>query len=609
MATEELYKVTLIGLQKDKEEVLNFLQEKGFMHLDAFEDVENLHGLDRDRPSKRMEEVVSRLLELEWMDEHLRNYATAPLPEFPGRSVKEALKDADALKGKVHKKLSSAVEAYNANQDEITTVDSRLSVLEKIPFDLPQGFSSPRKGDFSLTHLFREPETDEPVDVRSMFKCDVSILRDHGWVLVQGLPEDSSVIEQAAHDHGLQSVAVDELETDLRKLVKEMKKRKDALAKENTRAVRDLKTLAKKHYADIVRLKHELSVFHDRHEAAGNFLRTEQTFVLSGYIPAGESSTLRTIHKRAKVHVLMEGVSKGPSKLRNLPYVRSYEFVTKMFGVPEYGRVDPTLYISVFLPLFFGFMFADVGYGILLALSSWYLLSKATSRLPILKNSGIVLMTCSATTVLFGFLFGSFFGDLIPLEPWLFDAFINSKWILVSSLAIGLVHINLGILTGMYERARAADLKGILYEYVSLLALQAGGAMLFLGYWQPGWILMGIAVTLLILKSGLMGLMDTTGFLGTWFSYARLLALSLATGGIALGVNIIAGQLNDVGLLGPLLFIIFAVLGHLFNFVLNVLGSAIHSVRLHYIEFFSQWYEGQGVSFNAFTTERVKETI
>ena len=103
----------------------------------------------------------------------------------------------------------------------------------------------------------------------------------------------------------------------------------------------------------------------------------------------------------------------------------------------------------------------------------------------------------------------------------------------------------------------------------------------------------------------LLGAMDITGFLGNVLSYARLLALCLATGGLAMAVNIMAKLLGDaVPVVGIVIAIVMLVFGHAFNFVMNGLGSFIHSLRLHYVEFFGQYYEGGGKRFSPFKAKR-----
>ena len=185
--------------------------------------------------------------------------------------------------------------------------------------------------------------------------------------------------------------------------------------------------------------------------------------------------------------------------------------------------------------------------------------------------------------------------------------------ILIIGLVLGLIHINIGIGIAIYENIKKGKLKEIFLENISILLLQIGAMLLLVSTssltFNIGIAFLIISVVALIIKSGVMGLMDITGFMGTWFSYARLLALSLATGGIALGINIIAQQLSAVRILGPVLFIFLVIFGHLFNFALNVLGSSVHSVRLHYIEFFSQFYAAGGEPFVEYTSEKKVDTF
>jgi V/A-type H+-transporting ATPase subunit I len=280
-----------------------------------------------------------------------------------------------------------------------------------------------------------------------------------------------------------------------------------------------------------------------------------------------------------------------------------------MFGYPPYRGIDPTIFVSIFLPLFFGFMFSDVGYGILLLFVSLLLLVKATPRKKIVYDSGFVLLICSLSTILFGIFFGSFFGNLFGFSPLLFDPFKNAKTVLITALVLGLLHLNVGILLSILSNLEKKDYRAIITGNLSIVFLELGVALLFLESTALGILALLMSGILFIANTGIMGLMDITGFVGTWFSYARLLALSLATGGIALGINIMAEQLNHIALLGPILFILLLIFGHLFNFAMNVLGSSIHSVRLHYIEFFSQFYEGGGTPFTPYTTKKTKDTL
>jgi len=94
-----------------------------------------------------------------------------------------------------------------------------------------------------------------------------------------------------------------------------------------------------------------------------------------------------------------------------------------------------------------------------------------------------------------------------------------------------------------------------------------------------------------------MSMFQITGFMGDILSYARLMALGLCTTGIAMTVNVLASMLYMVGWLGIVLAIIIFLFGHVFNFLINAMGSFVHGLRLHYVEFFTKFYQSGGTEF------------
>ena len=112
-------------------------------------------------------------------------------------------------------------------------------------------------------------------------------------------------------------------------------------------------------------------------------------------------------------------------------------------------------------------------------------------------------------------------------------------------------------------------------------------------------------IGMLVWANGAYGVMDIFGYMGDVLSYARLLALCLATGGIAMTVNILAQMIDQmVPFVGIVLAIIIFIFGHIANFLFQVLGAFINALRLNYVEFFSQFFmEGKG-KFEAFKAKR-----
>lgn len=114
--------------------------------------------------------------------------------------------------------------------------------------------------------------------------------------------------------------------------------------------------------------------------------------------------------------------------------------------------------------------------------------------------------------------------------------------------------------------------------------------------------LIGIIIVAII--HGPLFFFDITGYLGDVLSYARLLALGLATSGIAMTVNILSSMVEGVPLIGIALGALVFVIGHIFNWGMNGLGGFVHGIRLHYVEFFNKFYEGGGSEYRPYRIRR-----
>ena len=113
-----------------------------------------------------------------------------------------------------------------------------------------------------------------------------------------------------------------------------------------------------------------------------------------------------------------------------------------------------------------------------------------------------------------------------------------------------------------------------------------------------------VSVVILLKANGIIGLFDLTGFFGDVVSYSRILALGLATGGIAMTMNLLAGLVWGTPYVGFILAGIIFLVGQVFSFAMNTLGAFVHGLRLHYVEFFSKFYEGGGRKFEPFSFKR-----
>jgi len=311
--------------------------------------------------------------------------------------------------------------------------------------------------------------------------------------------------------------------------------------------------------------------------------------------------------------------------------LRPMQLLVEMFGLPPYRSFDPTPFIQVNFYLFFGICFSDVCYGIMLTALGSYLAAR-TKPYNGLNRFSRILLYGGISSILFGALTGSWFGDLWKPEYlgkgnfllWLQEKFVvidpMSKTIvaLVFALGIGMLNQFYGICLKMYGAMRNRDWMGAFSDGVCWLVTLPGfiiiASRLIVAVPQRlfsiGLVLfaagaLGLIATQgreiknpfgriaggLVSLYGIMGSYGISAFIGDTLSYCRLLALGLTTSIVAMSFNLIGGMVKGFPYVGTLLFVLILVMGHLFNFGISVLGAFVHSMRLIFVEFFGRFYE------------------
>ncbi len=351
------------------------------------------------------------------------------------------------------------------------------------------------------------------------------------------------------------------------------------------------------------------------------FGETDQTFVLVGWTPEGDVPRVReALLTKIGSAVVMQTLpltsydeKRAPVALANPGPARPFQSFVRLLALPRYKGIDPTLLMAIFLPIFFGMIVGDVGYGALLLLVCLYLLGRSAMAKPagVRRDLIQVLALGAAWSIVFGFLYGEAFGTLgEPLGMhalWLERTRADQvTQLLLFTIAIGVVHITLGLILGVWESIRERS-KHLLLERGGMLIGLIG---LFLivsvavkwlppGFMTPGVAVLIVGVVLLGASLGwlgiLMGPIEFIGLIGNILSYLRIAAIGLASVYLARVANELAGSIGNI-----VVGIIIAVLIHSLNLVLATFSPTIHSLRLHYVEFFRKFYEGGGRPFEPF---------
>lgn len=385
----------------------------------------------------------------------------------------------------------------------------------------------------------------------------------------------------------------------------------------------------------------------ERAEAPLRFATTEETFITEGWVPEDRADGIRAALEKAtngRIYIgelAIDDDAKVPVEYENPSFASPTQVLMDIYARPRYSELDPTLMVAIVFPIFFGLILGDVGYGaILLALSLGLRKFLKGDEGRMLLS---VLMYASVSSIIFGILYSEFFGAALPWPALIFNRHLNIGTVgghppqitelMILAIWIGILHITLGRILGMVNArkfhhgrhaAKAAianagwigtmwgillmiwafyaiplmpDLTGLPVVAMGLnVAAVAGAALL-------------VAGILGIFQENALELVEIPTIISHVLSYARLVAVGLSSVAIAMVVNYIAigmmiqPQLEAITPLGVIL-IIFGVLvlfmGHALNTALGLLGGGLHSLRLHYVEFFTKFYKGGGKKYNPF---------
>ncbi|MFH1440087.1 MAG: V-type ATP synthase subunit I [Candidatus Woesearchaeota archaeon] len=396
-----------------------------------------------------------------------------------------------------------------------------------------------------------------------------------------------------------------------------------------------------------------LSIEADKAEAPLMFGETKDTIVITGWIPAKKvNSITKDIEKLTDSKVFIENIQAEkkeprPIKMNNNMLIRPFEFFMRLYTIPSYKEIDPTTLIFITFPIFFGFMLGDVVYGIITLLLFILLKKLIPAGKDLLKS----MMSCSYWTIIFGFIFGEYFGfehvkhgtlsniiealklpvhkvmlnnELIYEFPRLINRMHgeinvlgnNIHIVLVIGAIVGFIHINLSLLFGFINEYKGHGLKEAILAKFSWYILEAGLAIIVLKSMgiinlssYVGVALIIISIIMIYLGEGVQGVVEIPAIFSNTLSYLRLGAVGLASVGLAVVINEkLALPFIEKGGISILIGVIILIIGHVINIALGILGPFLHSIRLHYVEFFNRFYKGGGKPYKPFGID-YKENI
>lgn len=621
----EMMPLEIIGLKQDMQIVVHALRDLGCVQIDELSDVPEIsaRSLSLDRETLRKQEELSFLVAR--IDGLLYTLNCGPAPKvspLPQNCLQEAQSKVEQLLPRIQH-LTSSQEKL---QTELASLPHYEATLRQLLPIIPPSARLP--GNVTVGVL--------------VSRVHIDILDTVGKRILDLSSGRAEVIasDVDASTRAMLTVFPEELKNDIEALLGQvdvtrlrlpaelgegppdvilanLHNRMAAIPHEIEQINRELSSLAGQWCERLTLWRDALRNELDEHSVLSRFGETDMTFVIVGWVPTQKLAAVQDALQGAvgdallvqKLPLTEDLKTKAPVVLCNPNIAQPFESLVNLLAIPRYGHFDPTRLMALFLPIFFGMMLGDVGYGLILLTLCLGLSRKY--REGILHNLLIILSMGAGWSILFGFLYGELFGTLgerLGMHALWFNRadaqYVSS--LLVMTLAIGAIHITLGLFIGLSEaikdksRGHMLERGGMLLGLISLfLIVGVLTELLPRDFMTPG--ISGLILGIVLLSASLgwlgviMGPIEFISLIGNVLSYLRIAAIGLASVYLAKVANDIAGMMGNI-IVGAIL----AVLIHALNLVLGAFSPTIHSLRLHYVEFFRKFYEGGGRPYEPF---------
>lgn len=628
-------KLQILALEERRSEIVKRLQELGTVHLvdfseklgdPAWRDLLRPHPLSSNLRKLAAQNItMNRFLDLferhdpEPRESFIRSvFAPLPSPKLETRELygKALIDAADEITERIERETEGPVKELEQIEEEIVEAERAkglLSLISPLEVDLTDVGES----DFLSISLGIVPR-EEVESVREKTKeltegcfhlAAQEASENRVLTVLVCLKEHASMVVTHLRRLGWERIEIEGQQGRPGEAIGAITERLVALSQEKARKEAIIVDIAQR-WRDELKKHRELLLFErQREETHNKFATMENIVAIEGWVPqrsaARATQEIEEVSRGACVVEVSdpEEADSVPVQLSNPTFIKSFEVLTRLYGLPTYNGVDPTLFLVPGFLLFFSIMLTDALYGVI-ALALGLLLMRGGGRYnQAIRDGGIILSSAGAATIIIGALSGGWFGDFglkIPVLAALqvFDPMVQVTTFLLIALGVGLLHVNTGVVIHVVHNLKRGQKRKAVTENLWFLFVQPGLLFLVGGHKPLGFMFLAISLVLLLVGHKAMAMFQVTGFMGDVLSYARLMALGLCTTGIAMTVNVLSGMLYMLGSAGVIFAATMFLLGHLFNFVINAMGSFVHGLRLHYVEFFTKFYESGGTEFS-----------
>ena len=697
LTTEDMSRLVAAGTRDQLKTAIDVVAGLSLVHINDYSSTEE--GLSMGTPSDESEEISRRLTKMRG--------AAANMQAADQKQLLAAPEVRRTLSGPIDELVESALQLFDeldTLRTESSQIDEELEVLQmlaplSLELDLMGGYSNVTAFIGTVSSLTKTRPA-----LAGLGDSAIHMSSDAGKSSVVAVfcrNEDSQSIQGMLAAEDFQAISVPESGGLPSDRILKLEERKSDIDERTEELESELSDWSESNggmlFGGMELLERDLEIA----TAPVRVAVSDHAFVMDGWIRSETEPEVEAALSGVCTHVSIEKFTppahsshhhdEDPSELPPIAfsprkYSKPFEMLTDVMGRPAYGKIDPTFFIFLTYPLFFGLILGDMAYGLAVMGMAWFIWRRFPIN-PMMRNVGGFLFTIGLSTVIFGYIYGEFAGfEFLPhghcdidhvigvaqceaahghyhwegahspwWVAWMTNLYPNggefySVWegplnivlaypfhrvssnlenLILITIYMGVIHVFLGLVLGFRDIYKTHGFVDALFEKGSWMTVLIGGFIFAYAFLVdsaselliPGAAITGVGVVMVMVllahyeKMGVIGIplgvLESLGMLPKVVSYVRLFAVGVVGVKIAATGNEMiyegmAHTLSDLGnastfdiVLLPILFIGW-LLVQLFALVLGVFSPNIHTVRLHFVEWMMQFYEGSGLPFEAF---------
>ena len=670
-STVDMSRLTLAAPVDAMHDIVRKCSDLGCVHIEDYTQFEEGIGVGRAIQSEDADMISALLLKVRAVRSSIAVHNSKG-----ALSSSNAKKLAEKMSSKVDAALEN-IEAIREAESDISSLNDQLRVFERlaplnISLDLLSGYQGVE------IYVAETPNSSKAHKAFADMASRIEYLCPAGLVAVACAPSDAAAVQIALAELNAKAIQLPSGKGTPSQRVTETK---EAISKAESSVESNQKALdawAEENGSDLVIIEEYLQREDSIYTSPTSLAVSNQAFALDAWVPTANADKARNSLKGLVSHIEIEAhvddhhghddhdshhhEPEPPVAYKNSGAAEPFELVVDLVGRPKYGTFDPTTFIMITLPMLYGLILGDFGYGFVIVLLALWLRSLPFAKEPMGKNATTVLMSMGIWCMIWGLLFAEGFGfvwdgtghimgdasPLIGLYDWTYDltgSFKKSSiasalglghtyvpfhragtaltdYVLVS-VYLGALHLLIGYIIGFFNVMKAHGIVAAFFEKGSWMMILLGGFFHIYGYMKgdnevlagtvPA-IVMIAGVVLLIIALAIfegfgwaggviMGPIETFGLLANTLSYLRIMAVGVAGVKIAeIGNDMGFASMTEAVSAGDYvmvpLFFLLWIGVQVFAIALGLLSPSIHAARLHFVEWMGKFYDGSGRAYS-----------